>query len=237
MPDGLTIQNLSAWYVPGKPVLDGFSLRLQEHEVLGLMGLNGAGKTTLLQVLSGLHGSFCADGVKWKGTSVSFREERFKKCRYMVFAEDNSFSFFTFWEYLSYVFRAYKKTLPNVEDLIRGFGFEAYTEKLLGELSMGNRKKAFLITAFALKPELLFLDEPVNGLDFSGTEFLYRQIKGYGFYGTLLFTSHILESVTLTADRALVLREGRIGQSFSREEMEAEAIRTSLGNRGCEELN
>ena len=72
MPDGLTIQNLSALYVPGKPVLDGFSLRLQEHEVLGLMGLNGAGKTTLLQVLSGLHGSFCADGVKWKQVICSF---------------------------------------------------------------------------------------------------------------------------------------------------------------------
>ena len=87
---------------------------------------------------------------------------------------------------------------------------------------MGNRKKAFLITAFALKPELLLLDEPVNGLDFSGTEFLYEQIKGYGAYGTLLFSSHVLESVTLTADRVLVMEEGRISRSVSREEMDGE---------------
>ena len=70
MPDGLTIQNLSAWYVPGKPVLDGFSLRLQEHEVLGLMGLNGAGKTTFSRSLCGLHKDYTG-GFYWKGIPQS----------------------------------------------------------------------------------------------------------------------------------------------------------------------
>ena len=70
------------------------------------------------------------------------------------------------------------------------------------------------------------LDEPVNGLDFESTEFLYRQIAGYKEYGTVLFSSHILESVTLTADRVLVLENGRIRQTF--EEIRAEKIREAL---------
>ena len=123
----------------------------------------------------------------------------------MVFAEDNSFQYFTFWEYLSYVFASYGQTAPDVTELIRGFHFEDHTHILLKDLSTGNRKKVFLITAFALKPQLLLLDEPVNGLDFQSTEYLYQQISGYKAHGTVLFSSHILESITLTSDRVIVL--------------------------------
>lgn len=228
MEGGLSIQNLNAWYVPGKPVLSGLSLELKKNEVLGLMGLNGAGKTTFLNILSGLHKDFTTDAFTVEGKPLALREESFKKRRYTVFAEDHSFTYFTFREYLSYVFQAYGKQEPKAEELIQGFGFEAWENKLLGDLSMGNRKKAFLITAFALKPEFLFLDEPVNGLDFSGTEFLYQQMKTYGRYGTLLFSSHILESITLTADRVLILENGSIGQSFQGKEMDAGQIRDAL---------
>lgn len=233
MAGGLSVRNLNAWYIPGKPVLSGLSLELKRNEVLGLMGLNGAGKTTLLNILSGLHKGFLADALEAEGKPLTFREEAFKKRRYTVFAEDHSFSYFTFREYLSYVFRAYGKQAPKADELIQGFGFEAYENKLLGDLSMGNRKKAFLITAFALKPEFLFLDEPVNGLDFAGTEFLYQQIKGYGAYGTLLFSSHILESITLTAERVLVMEDGRIGRNFSCRNIDAEEIRRSFLTGRC----
>ena len=97
------------------------------------------------------------------------------------------------------------------------------------ELSTGNRKKAYLIAAFALHPELLLLDEPVNGLDFQSTEFLYRMINDYRSYGTVLFSSHILESICLTSDRVLVLEHGRIGNSFSGDGIRAETIREVLG--------
>ena len=66
---------------------------------------------------------------------------------------------------------------------------------------------------------------------------MYRLIKGYGAYGTLLFSSHILESITLTADRVLVLKEGQISGSFSREEMDAEEIRRALGTAELENSN
>lgn len=224
----LTIQNLSAWYSSERMILSDFSFELAEHEAAGLIGLNGAGKTTFLKVLSGLLSTFRSEGVCFLGSPVDFRKQDFKRCRYTVFAEDNSFSYFTFREYLDYVCAAYGKETPKVSELIQGFHFEAYTDTLLRELSTGNRKKAFLITAFALKPRLLLLDEPVNGLDFQSTEYLYQQISEYKKYGTVLFSSHILESITLTSDRVFVLENGKIRRTFERGQINAAEIREVL---------
>ncbi len=224
----LTVQNLSAWYSEEKMILSGFSFSLAEYEVAGLIGLNGAGKTTFLKVLSGLLPTFRSDSVCFRGDPVDFRKQDFKLCRYTVFAEDNSFSYFTFQEYLAYVCAAYGKEVTDVSELVHGFHFEEYTDTLLRELSTGNRKKAFLITAFALKPRLLLLDEPVNGLDFQSTEYLYKLISGYKEYGTVLFSSHILESITLTSDRVFVLEEGKIRQTFEGGQINAADIREAL---------
>lgn len=224
----LTIQNLSAWYSEEKMILSGFSFELADHEVVGLIGLNGAGKTTFLKVLSGLLPTFRSESICFFGSPVDFRGQDFKLCRYTVFAEDNSFSYFTFWEYLAYVCASYGRKVPDVSELIQGFHFEEYTELLLRELSTGNRKKAFLITAFALKPRLLLLDEPVNGLDFQSTERLYREILEYKEHGTVLFSSHILESITLTSDRVFVLEAGKIRRTFEHGQINAADIREAL---------
>ena len=205
-----SVKNLTAWYTQEKPVLQELTFHLQEHEAVGMIGLNGAGKTTLLNCLCGLHDGFQAESVKWNGREIRFREPAFMFLRYAVFDGDSPFGYFTFREYLAYVFRTYKKQVPDIEKLIRGFSFEQYENVLIKELSTGNKKKVYLITAFALRPALLFLDEPVNGLDFQSTEFLYSQMKEYKQYGTLFFSSHVLESVSLTADRILLLKNGSI---------------------------
>ena len=213
----LSLSNLSVWYTADHPVLSGLSLDLGEHEVVGLIGLNGAGKTTFIKTVAGLLPGYRLDSAAWDGHSFSFRDKDFKRNRYIVFAEDRSFQYFTFREYL-----------PDVSDLIRGFHFEDYSNVLLKELSTGNLKKAYLITAFALRPKLLLLDEPVNGLDFQSTEYLYQLMAGYKQYGTLLFSSHILESICLTSDRVLVLEQGRISRTFTGAEIAAGNIREVL---------
>ncbi len=224
----LVLNDLSVWYTQGKPVLNKFSMELGTNEVVGLIGLNGAGKTTFIKALSGLLNGFRVENALWQGKPFSFRDRDFKKERYAVFAEDHSFQFFTFREYVSYVAASYKVKLSNIDELVHGFHFEDYADVLLKELSTGNLKKAYLITAFALKPALLLLDEPVNGLDFQSTEYLYQQISNYRQYGTILFSSHILESICLTSDRVLVLENGHITKRFSGQEIEAGKIREVL---------
>ena len=222
------IKNLDGWYKKGNNILSELSFDLHKNEIVGLIGLNGAGKTTLIKILSGLLEGYSADSVCYDGKTINFRDKGFKNQRYTVFSEDSSFGYFTFREYLSYVFSAYKKKLPDVSELVSGFHFEEYENKLLKDLSMGNRRKVNLITAFALKTPLLFLDEPVNGLDFQSTEFLYSLISGYKEHGTLLFSSHILESITLTSDRVMVLENGRISRTFTGDEITAESVRKVL---------
>lgn len=224
----LTLINLNVWYTRGKPVLDNFSVGLATNEVVGLIGLNGVGKTTFIKALSGILNGFQIENALWQGRPFSFRDTDFKKERYTVFAEDHSFQFFTFQEYVSYVAASYKTKMSGIDELVRGFHFEEYTDVLLKELSTGNLKKAYLITAFALKPKLLLLDEPVNGLDFQSTEYLYRLINNYRQYGTILFSSHILESICLTSDRVLVLDQGQIAKSFAGQEIETGNIREVL---------
>ena len=224
----LEIRSLSGWYKKGSNVLSELSFDLNKNEIVGLIGLNGAGKTTLIKILSGLLDSCNAESVCYDGKPANFRDNKFKNQRYTVFSEDSSFGYFTFREYLSYVFSAYGKKCPDVTELVQGFHFEEYEHKLLKDLSMGNRRKVNLITAFALKAPLLFLDEPVNGLDFQSTEFLYSLISGYKEHGTLLFSSHILESITLTSDRVMVLENGSISHTFTDDEITAESVRKVL---------
>lgn len=226
----LSLNNLSAWYATGHPVLSDFSLDVGTNEVVGLIGLNGAGKTTFIKTVAGLLSGYRLDSAAWDGHAFSFRDKAFKQNRYIVFAEDRSFQYFTFREYLAYVAASYGMPLPDVSTLVAGFHFEGYTDILLKELSTGNLKKAYLITAFALHPKLLLLDEPVNGLDFQSTEFLYQLMGGYKGYGAILFSSHILESICLTSDRVLVLEHGRISRNFTGKEIIAGNIREVLAD-------
>lgn len=167
----LKINKLNGWYKKGNNILSELSFEFQKNEIVGLIGLNGAGKTTLIKILSGLLDSYNADSISFDGKPVTFRDSKFKAMRYTVFSEDSSFGYFTFREYLSYVFAAYNKKPPDVSELVKGFHFEEYENKLLKDLSMGNRRKVNLITAFALKAPLLFLDEPVTVWTFRAQNF------------------------------------------------------------------
>lgn len=228
----LEIQGLSAWYTKNKPVLENLNLTISQGEVVGLIGLNGAGKTTLIRILTGILKGYNVGEATWRQKPVSLRSEDFKRQRYTVFAEDASFEYFTFDEYLDYVMKAYGKKAENISGLVNGFHFEGFRGKLLRDLSTGNRKKAFLITAFALRTELLLMDEPVNGLDFQSTEYLYEQIRLYRQHGTILFSSHVLESLCLTADNIWVLENGTTSRTFTGDEITADTIRGVLHDDG-----
>ncbi len=226
----LSISNLKAWYSKEKLVLNDFSLNLYNNECVGLIGLNGAGKTTFIKVVAGLLTSYECDNKVWIGGNTGFRSESFKKERYVSFADESGFLYLTFNEYLDYVFDSYEKAREDIAHLIEGFNFENYTNVLIKELSTGNKKKVSLITAFALKPKLLLLDEPVNGLDFESTEFLYKLMNEYSGFGTILFSSHILESICLISDRVLLLKDGRIERTFDDLEINADSIREALND-------
>lgn len=218
----LSMDKLNIWYRKGSPIIKDLSITLSSNEVVGLIGLNGAGKTTLINTLSGVHKDYSG--------GANFADRAFKLTRYTVFSEDSSFQYYTFNEYISHAFAAYGKTAnqAQVNELVEGFGFGEYQRVLIRDLSTGNKRKVFLITGFALCLPLLLLDEPVNGLDFQSTEYLYSLINGYRQCGAVMFSSHVLESICLTADRVLVLENGNVSREFKHGQIDTEQIREAL---------
>ena len=214
------MKGLAAWYrAETDAVISNLNLEIGPNQIIGLVGLNGAGKSTLLHVLSGIHRHYSLERLQWKNEETSLTSPAFKRNRYTVFSEDESFEYFTFEEYVRHVFQSYGQEVRHdiLDELVAGFHFQNYRNAYLGQLSMGSRRKAYLITGFALRPELLLLDEPVNGLDFESTEFLYQKMNEYRKHGTILFSSHVLESLCLTSDSIIILEAGSIRHTFCRE--------------------
>lgn len=228
----LHLKNLSVWYQEGNPVIKGTDLAIEANHVVGLLGINGAGKTTLINTMSGVHTKYQADEIWGEFGETNFAAEDFKKMRYTVFTEEQAFSYWDFREYLEFVQKVYGKKADRayLDYLIDGFRFQQYENTLIKDLSTGNKKKVFLIGGFALKLPLLILDEPLDGLDFSGAEFLYEVMQGHKQYGSVLMSSHIAESFERTCDDILLLNHGKI----SRKEMiPGMNIREELGAWLC----
>lgn len=227
-PPLLTVKNLTVWYQQGENVIQNLNLTLGQNQIVGLIGRNGAGKSTLINTIASTGPNSTWEAVEFFGKAVDFKANSFKTMRSVVFDEDHSFEYFSFNEYLAYVFSAYQKPIPDLQREIAGLHFEKYTDVLFKDLSLGNRKKAFLITSFGLKLPLMILDEPVNGLDFDSTEFLYQMTGEYRESGTILFSSHVMESVTMNADQVLILEQGEILKDFVGKEINSDIIREAL---------
>ena len=208
----LEVDNLKSWYEAGKNILDGCSFDIKENEIVALVGSNGSGKTTLIKTITDIHPKFSVDKIAFRSDSINFSDEEFKINRIAVFSEDNSFKYWTFPEYNEFLHKVYKRDLdPDYQNyMIENFNFAQYINKPVKELSMGNKKKFFIIAALGLKLPLVILDEPVDGLDFEGAVFLYKLIRDYKEYGSIFMATHILESITESCDTYVLLDHGKL---------------------------
>lgn len=207
----LNITNLSSWYEEGNIILKDLSFNIREKSIVGLLGVNGAGKTTLINTISGIQKMSSIENIQFQGEGISFKDREWKLNRYTVFTEEEAFSYWTFMEYFDFILKLYdvKFDQNRLNKLIDGFGFEKHMKTAIRNLSTGNKKKVFLITGFYLRCKLLILDEPLDGLDFGGAEFLYEEMLRYKKHGTILMSSHIVESIEKTCDHVILLNNGR----------------------------
>jgi len=189
--------------------LDGLDLRIAEGEVYGYLGPNGAGKTTTIRLLLGLHrpsaGRAELFGVDaWRDPVTAHRRVAY------VAGEPFLWPSLTSAETFEFLARVHGGTDVAYRDLLVE-RFQLDPHRKIRALSKGNRQKVQLIAALATRADLLLLDEPTSGLD-PLMEMAFRECakeaKERG--QTLFLSSHILSEVEAVCDRVGILREGKL---------------------------
>jgi ABC-2 type transport system ATP-binding protein len=203
-----------------KRVLHGISFRVREGEIFGFVGPNGAGKTTTLKILLGL---IHADGGRTRvlGREVSDVSVR----RYVGFLPENPYfydfltgrEFLDFYARVSGVPRAERG--PRIEGILEDVGLSHAADARLRTYSKGMLQRIGIAQAIVHDPAIVFLDEPMSGLDPIGRKEirdLILRLNGEG--KTIFMNTHILSDVEMVCDRVAILVKGRIRFEGSVEE-------------------
>ena len=200
----IDVNQVSFSYGRRKPkVLDGFSMQLNQGAVYGLLGKNGTGKSTLLYLMAGLlrpqSGKVC-----YKGVDTMLRRPSTLQDMFLV-PEEFALPNVSLKQYVKLNAPFY----PNFSDeLLRSClrDFDMNEDIHLGELSMGQKKKAFMCFALATNTSLLMMDEPSNGLDIpSKSQFRKVIASGMSDEKAVIISSHHVRDIDSLLDHVLIM--------------------------------
>ena len=215
----IQVNHISFKYAGSKHlVFDDFSLTLEENRIYGLLGKNGTGKSTLLYLISGLLrpscGSVCCDGIATKK-----REPETLRNIFFV-TEEFEMPAIRLSEYV----KLYKPFYPNFSDEVLQeclADFELPSDVHLNELSMGQRKKAYIAFAMATNTKYLFMDEPTNGLDIpSKSQFRKVIARHMTEERTVVVSTHQVHDVEQMLDHILMLDQRSVLLNASMQEIQ-----------------
>ncbi|MBN2050339.1 MAG: ABC transporter ATP-binding protein [Spirochaetales bacterium] len=206
VPEVVRVDNIAKAYGKRR-VLTGVSFQVERGEILSIVGPNGSGKTTIMEILEGIRR---ADGGKFSvlGSSPGSREVRE---RIGVALQDaDAFSNLRVEEFLRLHASFYRRCL-SVQEVLETVGLSMIRKNYIRGLSGGERQKLNLATAMMNDPEILFLDEPAEGLDPRVRIELRELLLALRRRGTtILNTTHYMEDAQLISDRVAVLGRGKI---------------------------
>lgn len=200
----IDIQQISFSYGRRKaPVLTDFSLRLEKGRIYGLLGRNGTGKSTLLYLMSGL--LYPQQGnILCEGTDVKLRRPEVLQ-EVMIVPEEFDLPKVTMEAYVRANAPFYPRFNREVlAECMSDFGLNPGDK--LGELSMGQRKKAFMCFALATSTKWLFMDEPTNGLDIPSKSEFRRVISRHMTDDrTIVISTHQVRDVEMLLDHVIMI--------------------------------
>lgn len=198
--------------------LDHVSLSVPKGGIYGLIGENGAGKTTLFRILAGLShqtsGVIALAGVKTEAEIVRQR----RKIGFMI-ETPALYSNLSVMENLYLVQMQYsgKKDVESAKQILEMVGLPEQGRKKAKHLSLGMKQRLALATALLHNPEILVLDEPVNGLDPMGIAAFRKLILKLNTdrHVTIIISSHILSELEQVATHYGFLHNGRMLKEIS----------------------
>ena len=198
-----------------KFILSDLSLHIPKGQVTGLIGDTGAGKTTLVRLASGL---LLPDSGR---VSLMGKEPALNRGKYgnrlsvlitgIPVLEDGDTPA------IGLEMMRHQYSIPKEEydkryaELSQEFGFRAYENERIKNLSVGQRRRVELASIFIINPELIILDEPDVGLDEEGRQILEERVKKEVSKGVTLFiTSHNMHEISSLCSRLAILSEGKL---------------------------
>jgi len=200
----IKVEDLSFSYGRRKTkVLDGFSMSLNKGSVYGLLGKNGTGKSTLLYLMAGLLRPQTGK-VYYKGVDVTLRKPTTLQDMFLV-PEEFALPNVSMKQYVKLNAPFY----PHFSDeLLKAClrDFDMNEDIHLGELSMGQKKKAFMCFALATNTSLLMMDEPSNGLDIpSKSQFRKVIASGMTDDKAVIISTHQVRDIDSLLDHVLIM--------------------------------
>ena len=213
MTAALQMDGVHKWFA-SHHVLDGFSLRLEKGEVLGLLGPNGCGKSTVLNIVCKLL-SYDDGQVQLMGESLSELGYRARGLVGLCTQHCALYPDLFPAENLHFFARLYglseKECKQRVAELMSDFELESFATTQVGQLSGGWKQRLHLAVSLIHRPKLLVLDEPTAAVDVEARMHLWRLIEGLRDNGTtILLTSHHLAEAERLCSRVALMRNGKV---------------------------
>lgn len=203
--------------------LNGLTMHVPKGSIYGFVGKNGAGKTTLIRLISGLQiptsGDFKIYGISYKDDNISNARKKMGA----VVETPSIFHDLTAYENIRMQYDILGiKDYSTINDLLKLVGLENTGKKMAKNFSLGMRQRLGIAVALCGNPELLVLDEPINGLDPEGIVEIRKLIKKLNKERniTILISSHILDELSRVATHYGFIADGKIIKEMSGEEFE-----------------
>ena len=239
MDNVVSIKDITKVYGKSQ-VLKNVSLDIPNGSIFGLVGRNGAGKTTLMRIITGLaeptSGSYSISGVSSKDKEILKVRRRMGS----IIESPAIFRNLSAYDNLKLQYINLGMTsFDDIHELLELVELNNTGKKTAGKFSLGMKQRLGIAVALCGKPDILILDEPINGLDPQGIiqmrEILLRINREK--HTTILISSHILEELSKLATHYAFIDNGQILQMLSSDELMNKVRKSSrLKVSGVEEL-
>lgn len=218
--DILSIQHLSKNFGK-KQALKNINFTLQQGQIVGLVGPNGAGKTTIMKALLGLI-HYQEGSIQINGLSISPTSHKGLKEVGALIEYPGIYPFLTGYDHLKLFSEA--KDKATIDNLVAMLKMTEYIQKKAKSYSLGMKQKLGIALALLNSPELVVLDEPMNGLDPQATRDVRDIILTLAKTGTtFLISSHILSELEKISDQFIIINNGEIIRQCSTDELSQSA--------------
>lgn len=213
-------------------VLKGLDMTIYPGQIIGYIGPNGAGKSTTVKIMLGLLDTYKGQ-VKILGQDIKSNPTEYKSRIGYVPESGEIYDSLTAREYLNFVGSLYQMDEDIIEyrskELTKLFAIYESFDSRISSYSKGMKQKLMIISSMIHDPDILFLDEPITGLDANSVIVFKEILMGLANRGkTIFYSSHIMEVVEKLSDRIILLSDGVIAADGSFEELQNSSFDGSL---------